>query len=164
MTNVVGIFEAPAYERGKKLAERFLIQIDSWEETENAGYFSLISTFFEDFAQRDAGCSIHCINVLVVLAGNDLPVAIERTGEMLKEFGKFQKEWIQDLGTVKEPGQPERRVGVLLQKKRLLAVVRMLRMIFSTAKKNRHCVVFGNGILRRPLLGETVPEGTEIYS
>ncbi len=164
MTNVIGILEAPAYESGKPLCHRFLIQFVSFKETENTGYFNLITPFFEDFAQRDAKCSFHFINVLVVLSGSDLSVAIERTEKMLEKFGKFQKEWLEDLGTVKEPGQPVREVQIRLHKKRLLAVVRMLRAMFSTARENQHCVVFGNELCVIPLLGEIIPEGTKIYS
>ena len=42
------------------------------------GYFDLLSPIFEDFAERDAGISIHSIYVLFVLKKGDLPVVLER--------------------------------------------------------------------------------------
>lgn len=71
MTNVIGIFEAPAYEVGKPLQAVGRVVFEAWN-SDDAGYFDLIAPLFEDFAQRDGGIELQSINVLVVLSGTDL--------------------------------------------------------------------------------------------
>ncbi len=163
MKNVIGIFEAPAYEAGKPLRAADRVVFEAWN-SEEAGYFDLIAPLFEDFAQRDAGIGLHSINVLIVFSGADLQQAIQRINEMIGESHRRPIEWSHHLGTFKEPGQPEREVHVSLYTRRLIAVLRRLRAMFSEAHSKRYCVVFGNGVARIALLGERLPPETEIYS
>lgn len=160
--NVIGIYKAPIYKMAK-LDDRFLIQFDFWHPTVDTGYFKVMAPFFEDFAEREKG-SLLGLHALVAISGDDLSIAIERTKKMREHFEKFPEEWSEDLGLRTDQGQPERRIYVPLQKKRLLILVRMLRLMFSVAQKNQYCVVCGKGVFCIPLLDLKFPEGTEIYS
>jgi hypothetical protein len=162
MRSIFGIYPSEVFKGCGPLEQKNRVIFDQWKGQVGC-YFELIAPYFEELVRKQSEIDIAALNVLLVLGGNDLDSAVAICDAMLSDFAKRDEQWRLHHGWVKSPGREEREIVVTLYRKRLLAAVRWMSTQFDDARRNRHCLVFGNGVFFRMLAG--VPnDGVPVYS
>jgi hypothetical protein len=163
MRHVIGFVEKGQQYVWPLMAER-RIRFDT-ANFHSLGYFDLIAPAFEPYAQRDANCTIHAINVLFVLEGSDLTDALHLVDGLEVEISRRPAVWREFLGTRHPPrGAPAERIEPRLLRRRALCVLRKLRVALERASLNDWRLVYGNGVSYRHLMGIKLPPGVVEYS
>ncbi|WP_454562793.1 hypothetical protein [Pseudomonas sp. AIG] len=163
MRHVLGLYTPKNIDRSWLLDDQDLIAFNT-DSFHSHGYFSLIASAFEQYAQRDAGIGIGTINVKFQLKRDDLDDALEILNNLETERCQRPARWREHLGTVHYPGQPVRPVQPLLFRSRVLRLVRMLQALVHKAKAGEKWLVYGSGVCYRALRGIKLPPGIEEYS
>lgn len=162
MRSIFGTYPFEVFTGCRALEQKNRVIFDQWEGQIGC-YFELIAPYFEGLARKQSEVDIAALNVLLVVGGDDLDNAVTICDAMLSDFAKQDEHWRFHHGWVQLPGRVKRQIVVTLYRKRLLAVLRWMSTQFDNARRNRHCIVFGNGVFLRTLAG--VPDdGVPVYS
>lgn len=129
------------------------------------GYFSLLAPVFESYAQRDSGIGMFALNVLVVLRPGDFEPVRAALAQLRGEIKSFPRCWRLYLGE-RHPanGAPIVRLELLLFRRRAIAIIDRIEKSLDIAAATGRYLVYGNGVLYRPLWDIRLPPGTVQYS
>jgi len=144
------------------LEQKSCVIFDRWKGQIGC-YFELIAPYFDELAKRQSEVDMDALNVRVVISTEDLDSAVSICEVMLSNFAKQDEQWRFHHGWMQSPGHVEREIVVTLYRKRLLNVVCWMSTQFDNARRNRYCVVFGNGVFFRTLAGLPT-DGIAVYS
>ncbi len=129
-----------------------------------SGYFELLASHFNKFAQRDSFADITFINVSFSLNASDLNESLEILDSLEKETALRPKQWREYLGEVQHPGMKPKPINPLLFRSRMLSIISKLRELIQIALSENKLLVYGNAVFYRALLGIKLPAGAEQYS
>jgi hypothetical protein len=161
--NAVGISLAPRDQPVWPLLREGLMRFDTWHH-QSRGYFHFIAPQFESYAQRDAHIGIESLNVLFCLRGQDLQDSLKVCSDLDRQLDGLPNGWRPFLGTERRPNEPERKIEPLLFKRRARQIVAHLRALLLRAEELDGAVVYGNGVLYRPLCNIPPTPGVVTYS
>jgi len=162
MRVILGTYPSQAFVAGIPLSEDGRI-VFRRSGTQMGCYFELIVPYFERMASEQHIDDLTCLNVCLVIGGNDLNKALALCATMLEDFSSCEDRWSHLQGWLQEPGCVKRDVRVNLYRKRLLNCVHWLGEQFENARQDGHLMVIGSGVFYRVLAG--IPsDGSLVYS
>lgn len=162
MRHVVGLYTPKKTEQSWLLdpLDRFVFRTDSFH---SLGYFSLIASAFERYAQRDAKVGINSINVKFRVSADDLDDALVILRDLETALSQRPISWREYLGEIQYPRQEKQPLRPLLFRRRAVRVIQRLRALTIKAQAEDKCLVYGNGVCYRALCGIRLAPGV-VYS